>query len=204
MSRPFALPAVALATALSCAVAMAADTPLPSAADPHPAAAGYGLAPSGDYALIDAGAQAPDFTFEATGGWTRLHDLRAQGNVLLLFCPDDEQLVALERERPRLLAMGVVPVAVLDRRPTSCRALASRLRLGFTLASDSRRVIGAQFNAIDPESRADAPAWFVIGRDGRVRDLAHESWPEHPWTEVCSSALGLPGPGAPVPASFRH
>jgi peroxiredoxin len=155
-----------------------------------------------DYAIVDVGTQAPDFSFDAPGRSMRLRDLRAQGHVLVVFQPDDAHLVALERERARLLSIGVVPVAVLDQRSGGCEAVAHRLGLGFSVIPDPRRLIGAQFNALDPSSRADAPAWFVIDQRGRVRELAHLQWPKSEWTEVTARALGLPGPDAAAPASF--
>ncbi len=162
----------------------------------------YGLPTSGEYAIVDAGSQAPDFSFESSAGARRLRDLRTQGHVLLLISPSDAQMIALENERAALLTLGVVPVTVLDQRPSACRALGARLRLGYPVVSDARRVIGAQFNSLDPSSRGDAPAWFVIDRSGRVRDLARQSWPERAWTATCAEALGLPAPDAPRSVSY--
>jgi peroxiredoxin len=202
MSRFPVLSAVALAAALSLASGAAAETPAPPST--HPGSPIYGLATGSDYAVVETGAQAPDFSFESSPGWRRLRDVRAQGHVLLVVAPAEEQLLSLERERARLLSMGVVPMAVLDRRASACRALTARLRLGFTLVPDSRRVIGAQFNAVDGASGVDTPAWFVIDREGRVRDLAHRGWPSRPWSEVCAGALGLPASDTPMPASQRR
>lgn len=200
MRRVILLVALALSAATLPGLARGASNDAPPASrNDKPV---YGLATSGDYAIVDAGSQAPDFSFESAAGWRRLRDLRTQGHVLLIISPSDEQMLALERERAALLALGVVPVTVLDQRPSACRALGARLRVGYAVVSDSRRVIGAQFNALDPSSRGDAPAWFVIDRGGRVRDLARRSWPERPWTSTCAEALGLPAPDAPRPVSF--
>jgi peroxiredoxin len=202
MNRVIVSTVLALAATVSLAGARPASPPSQLAAHPEV------LDPVGataDYAIVAVGAQAPDFSFEAQGRSLRLRDLRANGHVLLVFSPDDVRLTALERERVRLLAIGVVPVAVLDQRAGACAATARRLALGYSVIPDPRRVIGAQFNALDPSSRADAPAWFVLDRSGRVRALAHLSWPEQPWTEITARALGLPGPDAAAPASFdRH
>jgi len=182
---------LALATA-----AMAGSSPSRAASEPPPPVThgGAAIVPLGlgaDYAIVDEGVQAPDFTFESSTGWLRLHDLRASGHVLLVFAPSDDRLAQLESEREALRALGVLPVAVLDRKLGACRRLSERLHLGFPVVPDPRRVIGAQYNALDPDSRADSPAWFVMSRDGRVRRLAHGSWPDRPWTEVATSALGL-------------
>ena len=202
MHRVIASTILALAASVSLAGAGPASLPSPLVAragtlDP--------VGASADYAIVGVGTQAPDFSFDGQGGSLRLRDLRAHGHVLLVFTPDDVRLVAIERERARLLALGVVPVAVLDRRAGSCAATARRLGLGYSIIPDPGHVIGAQFNALDPSSRADAPAWFVLDRSGRVHDFAHLAWPERPWTEVTARALGLPGSDAIAPASFgRH
>lgn len=200
MSRSMLLAAVLLAMVLSSdgRAATLAAVPLPT----HAVSPIDGVASGGSYAVVEMGTQAPDFSFESTSGWKHLRDVRAQGHVLLLIAPDDEQLLALERERTQLLALGIVPMAVLDRRMPACRALATRLNLGFALVSDTKHVIGAQFNAVAAASGMDAVAWFAIERTGRVRDLAHGDWPSRPWRELCASAFGLPANDAPLPASY--
>ncbi|HTR96288.1 MAG TPA: redoxin domain-containing protein [Candidatus Acidoferrales bacterium] len=187
---------VFLALALAATTA-AATLPVSAATAPEPAPAvtraGGPMVPLGlgsEYAIVDEGSQAPDFAFESEDGWRRLHDLRAAGHVLLVFAPDEAHLAALERERESLRALGVLPVAVLDRKANACHRIAARLRLGYPVLADPRGVIGAQFNALDPDSHALAGAWFVLARDGRVCALAHESWPDRPWSEVASAALG--------------
>ncbi len=202
MNHVFASTILALAATVSLASAGPASPPAPIATR---AGTLDLVGANADYAIVGIGTQAPEFSFAAQGCTLRLRDLRAQGSVLLLFAPDDARLVALERERAQLLAIGVVPVAVLDQRAGACAATARRLGVGYSIVPDPRRVIGAQFNALDPSSRADAPAWFVLDRSGRVCDLAHLAWPGRPWTEVAARALGLPGPDAAAPASFgRH
>lgn len=185
---------------------LAAAPHAPARADSRPGspASLYAVGSNGDYAIVEAGSTAPDFSYDAAGGTYHLRDLRGQGHVLLVIAPDDARLAALEAERPRLLALGVVPVAALDSRAGACRSTVGRLGLGYTVIADSRRLIGAQFNALDPSSRGDVPAWFVIDRNGRVRDLARQAWPAGAWTSVCSRALGLPEADAPAPASYRR
>jgi peroxiredoxin len=144
-----------------------------------------------EYATVEVGSQAPDFSFESAPGWRRLRDLRTEGDLLLVFGADDAGLLALEREREGLRALDVVPVAIVDRKPGACRALVSRLQLGVRLVPDPQRVIGAQFNVLDPNSRADAPAWFVLDRTGRVHALGRWELPAAPWTKVAAAALGI-------------
>ncbi|MFN8587862.1 MAG: redoxin domain-containing protein [Candidatus Eisenbacteria bacterium] len=162
------------------------------------------LGTSGEYAIVDVGSAAPDFSYTALdGGANRLHDLRAQGPVLLVIGADESQLTALQRERDALLAMGVVPVAVVDKREGACRRQAQRLGLGYPVIPDPRRLIAAQFNALEPASRAAAPAWFVVDSRGHVRDLNRFHWPDREWSEIASNALGLPRHEDPRPASTR-
>jgi peroxiredoxin len=202
MPRGSASFAVVLATAFSFTCASAGQAPVQAPSIPSPAPV-YTVGAMSGYAVVDMGSQAPDFSFESAQGWAQLKDVRAQGNVLLAFCPTDAQLSALESERVRLFTMGIVPVAVLDRRPSVCRLTAKRLGLSYLIVPDTRHVIGAQFNALDPATGAVAPAWFVIDRKGCVRGMAHEAWPARSWTNVCAEALGLPSPDAARSASHE-
>ena len=172
--------------------------------DPAHALPLYPMGTNAEYSIVATGDDAPDFSFEATGGrWLRLHDLRAQGHVLLVIAPAEERLRALERERRALLTLGVVPVAVLDVKSSRCRSIAERLQLGYTLVPDPNRVIGAQFNALEPRSRQDAPAWIVVDHKGRVRGLGRFTWPAARWTHIAATSLGLPADGVQSPASTR-
>ncbi|MBI5169425.1 MAG: TlpA family protein disulfide reductase [Candidatus Eisenbacteria bacterium] len=162
------------------------------------------LGTSGEYAWIEVGSSAPDFSYEALeGGSNRLHDLRAQGPVLIVIGATNEQLASLQREREELLGMGVVPVAVVDARARAVRRQIGKLGLTYPVIADTRRLIAAQFNALEPHSRAAMPAWFVVDRQGRVRDLNRFEWPARDWSAIASSALGLPREGESRPASAR-
>lgn len=162
------------------------------------------LGTSGEYAVIDIGSTAPDFSYTALdGAANRLHDLRAQGPVLIVIGAQEEQLLALQRQRDELLGMGVVPVAIVDRRDGQVRRQVERLRLAYPVIPDSRRLIAAQFNSLEPASRAAVPAWFVVDQRGHVRDLGRFTWPEREWAEIASTALGLPRQVEPRPASTR-
>ncbi len=201
MNRPtkFAVAALALAASTVFAGTPRVPTPVPAPTtnviDP--------IDPGANYAVVDVGSRAPDFSFDAQGRSLRLRDLRAQGHVLLVIAPEDAQMVALENERAALLALGVVPVAVIDQRAGACTATARRLGLGYSIVPDPRGVIAAQFNAVDEGSGADQAAWFVLDRAGRVRDLAHGTWPGRPWAAVAREALDLPDPSAPANASMH-
>lgn len=151
-------------------------------------------------AQIEAGDSAPDFAYQGEGGrWMRLHHLLDQGAVLLVVGASEPQLSQLEKERPSLLSLGVIPVAVVDRRPNGARGLAAKLALGYTVLADGRQVIAAQFNATDAGRMT--PAWFVVDEHGKVRGLLRGRLPDQDWAPLCARSLGLPIPGGSLPAS---
>lgn len=155
-----------------------------------------------EYATVEAGATAPDFAYETlAGGTARLRDLRGQGHVLLVFGADETELRRLELESTRLTRLGIVPVAVLDWRVGACRAVVKRLSLSYPVVPDRQRAIGAQYNVLDPYTRQDSRAWFVVDRLGRVRALDRFELPRDSWVNIASSSLGLPAEDASRPAS---
>ena len=191
--------AVALLLALATP-SMAADSHGEPSRDPHPRIDTYAVGTGAEYATVVVGEKAPDFNYQVNGRWQRLRDLRAQGHVLLVLGAGDVQLRAIESQREVLLRLGVVPVAVLDLRASACRSTAAKLGLHFTVIPDPTRVIGAQFNSLEPRTRMTAPSWFVIDRNGSIRALDRLDWPSSDWREVASNALGIATDGSP--ASF--
>jgi peroxiredoxin len=154
--------------------------------------------------LVAVGDPAPDFSYPSQGrSWLHLHDLLAQGSVLLVFATEDEQLVALQDERARLMDLGVIPVAVVDRRSGAAASTVKRLGLQFPVIADLQRTIATQFNVLDPDSRRTAPAWFVINHRGWVRALNRGSLPSRGYPNLAASALSIPLQGVPVPAGTR-
>jgi len=150
---------------------------------------------------VRIGDVAPDFSYQAFDGrWRRLHELRAQGPVLLVFVPDENELRSMERQRARLLDLGVVPVAVLDVSPRATLGLVQKLGLQFSVLSDPRSVIAEQFNAIDWRTHATQAAWFLLDAKGMVRALDRGSFPDEP-VAMAAQALGRPAPGTAVPTS---
>lgn len=155
-----------------------------------------------EYAYLVEGSGAPDFTYDnPAGGRARLRDLRAHGHVLLVFAANEEQLARLQDESDDLERIGIVPVAVLDRRAGACRSISKKLGLSFTVVADPSHTIGAQYNVLDAHTRQDSPAWFVVDREGRVRGLDRSDFPRESWMNVAASSLGLPTGDASVPAS---
>lgn len=157
---------------------------------------------SSEYATVEAGTNAPDFSYQSLAGESaKLRDLLAQGHVLLVFGATDSDLRHLQAEADRLTQVGVVPVAVLDRGASSCRRTVKKLSLTFPVVPDPQRTIGAQYNSLNPRTRQNAPAWFVVDRRGRVRGLDRFKLPGEMWENVAATALGLPSSDWPMPAS---
>jgi peroxiredoxin len=176
----------------------------PSGGDPRGLGGRSPLGPEPPVTLVAVGDPAPDFSFASAGNrWLHLHDLLAQGSVLLVFATEDDQLVAVERERDRLLDLGVVPVAVVDRRSGSVASTVKRLGLDYLVIPDLPRAIASQFNVLDPDTRSTAAAWFVIDRRARVRALNRDGAPTRGYSKLAASALAIPLPGVVVPTHTR-
>ncbi|HEY2956367.1 MAG TPA: redoxin domain-containing protein [Candidatus Eisenbacteria bacterium] len=153
---------------------------------------------------VEPGDLAPDFAYQGDDNrWRRLHDLLAQGPVVLIFGATPPTLVALERERDAILRLGANPVAVVDMRGRTAWAQARKLGLRYLVIPDSRRVIASQFNTVDASGQTTAPAWFVLDRGGRVRGLRRGTLPAEGFTSLVAKALGVPDPGGTIPAGLR-
>lgn len=147
------------------------------------------------------GSLAPDFSYQTPDDeWHRLSDLLEQGPVLMLIGARDPQLAALEKERGRLLDLGVIPVAVIDGNARTARSATQRLDLSFTLIADPQSVIAGQFNAISQDTGAPAPCWFVIDRKRQVRALDRTGLPGEGYASIAIDALALPAAGIALPA----
>jgi len=150
---------------------------------------------------VTPGDLAPNFAYQGEDNrWRRLHDLLQQGAVVLVFGADQATLVAMERERDAILRLGALPVAVLEVRNGIAWATAKGLSLRYFVIPDSRRVIAAQFNAVDASGQRTVPSWFVVDRAGRVRALRRAALPRQGFSMLVATALGLPAAGAGVPA----
>jgi len=154
--------------------------------------------------LVGVGDSAPNFSHQTEDNrWGRLRDLLLQGPALLVFGARDGELQALERDRDALLALGVVPVAVLDARGGTAWSTARRLALRFPVIPDARRVIAAQFNLVDDSGPRTLPAWFVVDRRGRVRALRRGELPRRGYPRLAADALGLPARDEALPTVTR-
>jgi len=153
---------------------------------------------------VRVGDSAPNFSYQAEDNrWGRLRDFLLQGPTLLVFGARDGDLRALDRDRDALLAIGVLPVAVLDARGGATWSAARRLALRFPVIPDARRVIAAQFNLVDDSGPRTLPAWFVVDRHGRVRSLRRGELPRRGYPRLAADALGLPAPDGNLPTQTR-
>jgi peroxiredoxin len=201
VSSPFVM---AAATTLATFLVLAPDgVPQPSALpDTRPAMAMGANAPEPGTAMVTVGDPAPDFSYaDVDGRSAHMHDLLAQGAVLIVFDAGERGLAALQRERDALVRLGVIPVAIEDLRSGAVRAVRERLALTFPVIPDTRAIAASQFNSLDGATLRPVPSWFVVDRSGRVRGLCRGTMPSGPWTDVVAMALALPSPGAPRAAS---
>lgn len=151
---------------------------------------------------VQLGDEAPDFSYQGVDGrWIHLRDILVQGPVLLVFGADELTLRVIEHERERLMDLGVVPVVVSDARSGAARAMVSRCALRYTVLSDARGAIASQFNAVDAKNGRHRPTWFVLDPKRCVRGLGRRGLPLRGYPALAANALGLPAPGATLPAT---
>ena len=160
-------------------------------------------AASAERAKVVPGSKAPDFQYQSYDQlWQSLHNVLEQGDVLLVFGATDVDLRTLEREREILLRSGVTPLAVVEKNERDVWASVRRLGLTFSLLSDPRGVIGAQFGVYDASLGRSQTAWFVIDKKGKVRQ-AGTTMPRQSWPTVAALALGRAVPGGVKSTSSR-
>ena len=150
--------------------------------------------------MPDVGDQAPDFTLPSTDGEVHLHDLLAQGPVLLAFYFEDAtptcstEVTALRDAHEVLRELGVQVLAVSADSIESHRAFAERLGgLPFPLVSDPDLVAARAYDAVaEDDPRRSRRALFVIGRDGRITYAANPFSPNNlTQLEEAFRALGI-------------
>lgn len=154
--------------------------------------------------IVQLGDQAPDFSYQAESGqWFKLHQLLQHGSVMLVFGPTESELLIMESECDSLYNVGVIPVAVLDRRTSSAVAMAHRLGLGFPVIADPQGSIASQFNLVGPPTVRAAPGWFIVDRAGRVRGFERRRLPDGGFTRIACDVLAIPSPDATVMSGGR-
>lgn len=191
---------------LAAMLAVASPSPSTSPADSHVATPNTpATAPTPDSpGLLAIGEPAPNFEYQSHDYlWQRFHNMLEQGAVVLVFAPDDAALRSLEHDRDAMLARGVLPVAVVERRDGDVWKIVRRLDLTYSLLADPRGTIASQFGAWDERARRPLAAWYVIAPDGRVRASGAGALPHDGIASTAFAALGLPSAAAARPASTR-
>jgi peroxiredoxin len=150
---------------------------------------------------LAVGDKAPGFSYlDPKGKWNEFKSLGAGSPMLLVFGASDSDLVALERLRSMFEELGVTPVAVMDGRGASARALQRKLSISVPIITDPKRAIAGLFNSLDPKSLTLASSFFVLDENRQIRALSHGELPS-PQQMLALSANSL---GLPLPKSWSH
>lgn len=160
----------------------------------HPVAVSMAAAPAEMPSPVPApGQAAPDFVYQSHDFlWQNLHNMLEEHHVLLVFGAAAADLQQLEHQREVLERLGIAPVAVVNRRDGEARRTVRDLNLGFSLLADPRGAIGEQYGVHDSANEQDRAVWFVIDRDGSIRDRGEGLHPDTGWPVLASRALELP------------
>ena len=120
-------------------------------------------------ARVDVGEDAPDFEL------IRSDDARVQlshyrgHRVVLIFADRREAFSPLGAMAESLRVDSVQVVGVCRTSPRSLKTLAERDGLRFNLLSDPTGEIAALYGAYDTATSTVRPAYFMVGRTGKVR-----------------------------------
>jgi peroxiredoxin len=192
------------ATSTPCLSESVIRTTRPALEDARPGERLWLTAIEPGLSIVQPGDLAPDFSYQAESGeWLKLHQLLDHGSVMLVFVPNESELRTMEDARDSLYSVGVIPVAVLDRRASAAVLLAQRLGLGFPVIADPQGSIASQFNLVGPPTVRARQAWFILDRSGRVRGLERGELPEGGYTRIACDALAIPSPDATVMTGAR-
>ncbi len=184
----------------AAALLAAASHPAVPLSRPHQTAAHNAVsvtnanpASPGVLATPAVGDVAPDFTYQSHEYlWQNLHNMLEQGHVLLVFGAAEADLRHLEAERENLLRQGVLPVAVIEQRENEVWKLLRRADLGYSLLADPHGAIAEQYGVYLAETRGARTAWFLVDREGRVRETGSGALPRE-WADHTAMALGQGG-----------
>lgn len=179
-------------------------TTRPALEDPRPSERAWLTGVEPGPSIVQLGDSAPDFSYQTESGeWFKFHQLLEHGSVMLVFVPTENELLVMEGERDSLYSVGVIPVAVLDRRTSSAVAMAHRLGLGFPVIADPQGAIASQFNLVGPPTVRATPGWFIVDRVGRVRGLERHRLPDGGFARIACDVLAIPLPDATVMSGGR-
>ena len=135
---------------------------------------------------LQPGDTAPDFTLPSTiGDKVTLSDYRGKKNVLLLFYPlDFSPVCSVEnRECAELLPAkggdGVQVLGVSVDSRWSHKAFAAQNNISYPLLADfhPKGAVAEKYGVYLPEKGISARTAFVIGKDGKIRDVVASEIP---------------------------
>jgi peroxiredoxin len=135
---------------------------------------------------LQPGDTAPDFTLPSTiGDKVTLSDYRGKKNVLLLFYPlDFSPVCSVEnRECAELLPAkggdGVQVLGVSVDSLWSHKAFAAQNNISYPLLADfhPKGAVAEKYGVYLPEKGISARTAFVIGKDGKIRDVVASEIP---------------------------
>lgn len=139
-------------------------------------------------ALIEVGAEAPDFTLlNDEGQEFRLSDLRGHLRAMLVFYPKDftpgstDQLIQVRKHIEHLRGAGIEPMGINPGDADSHRAFRKEHALNFDLLVDENAQVATLYGAIKPEGEGIQRSVVVVGKDGRIV-FAEQGAP--PWQRI--------------------
>jgi peroxiredoxin Q/BCP len=142
-------------------------------------------------ALIEVGAEAPDFTLKNDEGADfHLADLRGFVRAMLVFYPKDftpgctDQLIQVRKNIEHLRGAGIEPIGVNPDDAESHKAFRKEHGLTFDLLVDENAHVATSYGAIKPGGEGIQRSVVVVGKDGKVI-FAELGAP--PWQRILSA-----------------
>jgi peroxiredoxin Q/BCP len=162
---------------------------------------------------LSAGSTAPDFSLPARSGKTiSLHDYRGTKDVLIYFYPKDDtpgctrESCSLRDGWGDLQGAGIEVLGISRDDAASHNAFAAKYNLPFELLTDADHAVHEAYGAWGQNPN---PAWgvgplrksFLVGRDGRIRNVFDKVDTEHHAEQVLRAAgVAVAPKPAPSPA----
>jgi len=146
--------------------------------------------------MLKIGDSAPDFELpDQDGRNLRLSTLLTRGPLLLYFYPADftpvctREACAFRDQQPILTAAGVTVIGISPQNSASHARFRQKHGLGFPLLADpDKRVIRA-YGCDGPLGFGVKRVSYLIGRDGRIMEIARAAFRVAPHTALAQHAL---------------
>ena len=160
---------------------------------------------------VSAGSPAPDFSLPARSGKTiSLRDYRGSKDVLIYFYPKDDtpgctrESCSLRDSWSELQGAGIEVLGISRDDSASHNAFAAKYNLPFELLTDADHAVHEAYGAWGQNPN---PAWgvgplrksFLVGKDGRIRQVFDKVDTEHHAEQVLKAA-GVAVAPKPAPA----